>query len=53
MFCYRKKLYEDLAVEGLKTYLRSKGANLSLLQEYAVKCQVKFFMLPYLRALVG
>lgn len=53
MFRYRNKLGEDLAIEGLKTYLRSKNANLRLLQEYAVKCQVKTVMIPYLRALVG
>jgi predicted transcriptional regulator of viral defense system len=53
MFRYRNKLGEDLAIEGLKNYLRSKDANLKVLQEYAIKCQVKTILIPYLRALVG
>jgi len=53
MFRYRNKLGEDIAVEALKNYLKSKNKNLKLLQEYAMKCQVKTVMLPYLRALVG
>ena len=53
MFRYRNKLGEDLAIEGLKNYLRLKDANLKVLQEYAVKCQVKTILIPYLRALVG
>ena len=53
MFRYRNKLGEDLAIEGLKNYLRSKDANLKVLQDYAVKCQVKTILIPYLRALVG
>lgn len=53
MFRYRNKLGEDLAVEALKNYLKRKNRNLKLLQEYAVKCQVKNVLLPYLRALVG
>ena len=53
MFRYRMKLGEDVAIESLKNYVRSKGANLALLQEYAVKCQVKQVMTPYIRALVG
>jgi len=53
MFRYRNKLGEDIAVEALKDYLKSKDKNLKLLQEYAVKCQVKTVLIPYLRALVG
>ncbi len=53
MFRYRNKLGEDLPIEGLKNYLRSRDANLTLLQKYAVQCQVKTVMIPYLRALTG
>ncbi|MDA3813035.1 MAG: hypothetical protein PF570_02155 [Candidatus Cloacimonetes bacterium] len=52
MFRYRNKLGEDLALEGLKNYLRRKGADIAKLREYAIKCQVKTVMLPYLKAMV-
>ena len=52
MFRYRNKLGEDLALEGLKNYLKRKDANLFKLREYAIKCQVKTVMLPYLKAMV-
>lgn len=53
MFRYRKKLGEDLALEGLKNYLKLKDANINRLREYAEICQVKTVMMPYLKALVG
>lgn len=53
MFRYRNKLGEDLALEGLKNYIASSGANLYTLRQYAQICQVKTVMLPYLKALVG
>ena len=52
MFRYRNKLGEDLALEGLKNYLKRKDADLVKLREYAIKCQVKTVMLPYLKAMV-
>ena len=52
MFRYRNKLGEDLAMEGLKNYLNRKDANVAKLREYAIKCQVKTVMLPYLKAMV-
>jgi len=52
MFRYRNKLGEDLTLEGLKNYLKRKDANLVKLREYAIKCQVKTVMLPYLKAMV-
>ncbi len=52
MFRYRNKLGEDLALEGLKNYLKRKDANIARLREYAFKCQVKTVMLPYLKAMV-
>ena len=53
MFRYRNKLGEDLALEGLKNYIGSKGADLHKLKEYAETCRVKNVLLPYLKALVG
>lgn len=53
MFRYRNKLGEDLAIEGLKNYINYKYADLYKLQQYAVICQVKKIVLPYLKALVG
>ena len=53
MFRYRKKLGEDLALEGLKNYLKLKDASITKLREYAEICQVKTVMMPYLKALVG
>jgi len=52
MFRYRNKLGEDLALEGLRNYLRRKDANLAKLRKYAIKCQVKTVLLPYLKAMV-
>lgn len=52
MFRYRNKLGEDLALEGLKNYLKRKDADLIKLQDYAVKCRVKSILLPYLKAMV-
>ena len=52
MFRYRNKLGEDLALEGLKNYLKRKDANLSKLRDFAITCQVKTVMLPYLKAMV-
>ncbi len=53
MFRYRKKLGEDLALEGLKNYLRRKDANINRLREYAEISQVKTVLNPYLKALVS
>jgi predicted transcriptional regulator of viral defense system len=53
MFRYRKKLGEDLALEGLKHYLRLKQANVNKLKRYAEICQVKTVMMPYLKAILG
>lgn len=53
MFRYRKKLGEDLALEGLKNYLNLKEANINLLLEYATKCKVRTIIMPYLKALMA
>ncbi len=52
MFRYRHKLGENLAIEGLKTYLARKDASLSALRKYAELCQVKTILLPYLTAII-
>jgi len=52
MFRYRNKYGEDLALEGLKTYLSRKEADVNKLRKYAGICQVKTVMMPYLKALV-
>jgi len=52
MFRYRSKYGEDLALEGLRTYLSRKGANVNKLRKYAEICQVKTVMIPYLKALI-
>ncbi len=52
MLRYRNKYGDDLALEGLKTYLSRKGANVNKLRKYAEICQVKTVMMPYLKALV-
>jgi predicted transcriptional regulator of viral defense system len=53
MFRYRHKLGEDLALEGLKQYLKQKDASVAQLLAYATICQAKTVMLPYLKALVS
>jgi len=53
MFRYRNIFGEDLALEALKKYLSSKDKNLFQLRSFALKCQVKTVMMPYLRALVA
>jgi predicted transcriptional regulator of viral defense system len=52
IFRYRNKLGDDLALEGLKNYLKRKDADLIKLQDYAVKCRVKSILFPYLKAMV-
>ncbi|MBA4313541.1 MAG: Abortive infection protein AbiEi [Chlorobiaceae bacterium] len=53
MFRYRNKLGIDIALEGLKSYLKLKEANINKLSKYAEVCQVKTVMMPYVKAIVG
>jgi predicted transcriptional regulator of viral defense system len=53
MFRYRNKLGEDIALEGLKNYLKRKDANINKLWEYAIKCRVKTIVQPYIKAMVA
>ena len=52
MFRYRKKFGEDIALEALKNYISYKQADFHKLMEFAVICQVKTTISPYLRALL-
>ena len=53
MFRYRNKIGENLALEGLRNYLRRKDSNIKRLTEFAVVCRVKTVMLPYIKAMVS
>jgi predicted transcriptional regulator of viral defense system len=53
MFRYRNKLGEDMALEGLKNYLRRKDANINRLREYAEMSQVKTVLYPYIKAFIS
>ena len=50
IFRYRNKIGENLALEGLKTYLRRKDSNINKLYQYAEVCKVKTILIPYLKA---
>ncbi len=50
MFRYRNKIGENLALEGLKIYLRRKDSNVNKLYQFAEDCNVKTILLPYLKA---
>jgi predicted transcriptional regulator of viral defense system len=54
MFKYRKKIGEDLAIEGLQNYMGTrKGRNINKLMRYADVCRVKAVMSPYIKAMLG
>lgn len=53
MFRYRNKLGEDLALEGLREYLKLSEANLNVLKEYMKTCRVRTVMEPYVKALIS
>ncbi|WP_456406937.1 type IV toxin-antitoxin system AbiEi family antitoxin domain-containing protein [Caldithrix abyssi] len=52
-FRYRKRLGEDVAVEGLKNYLRSKDASINKLFSYARKGRMHGVIKPYVEALIA
>lgn len=52
MFRYRNKLGEDLALEGLQSYLNRSDSNLNELSKYMKICRVKTVMEPYVKAMV-
>jgi len=53
MFRYRKKLGEDISLKALKNYLKSGETDIIKLYKYAVQCQVKTTMIPYLKAMIA
>lgn len=53
MFRYRNKLGEDLALDGLKNYLKRKDADINKLWKYTIKTRVKTIINPYLKAMVA
>ncbi len=52
-FRFRNKLGEDLALEGLKEYLRLRKRNLSTLMKFAEICRVRAMVAQYVKAIVG
>ncbi len=52
-FRFRNKLGEDIAIEGLKTYLRQRSRDLNRLMKFAEICRVKGIISQYVKVLVG
>lgn len=52
-FRFRNKLGEDLAIEGLKEYLRRRDRQLNKLMKFAEICRVKNIVSQYVKAIVG
>lgn len=53
LFRFRNKLGEDLAIEGLKEYLKRPNRDLNKLMKFADVCRVKGIISQYVKALVG
>lgn len=52
-FRFRNKLGEDIAMEGLKSYLRRRSRDLNKLMRFAEICRVKGIITQYAKAIVG
>ena len=52
-FRFRNKLGEDIAMKGLKTYLRRRKHDLNRLMKFAEICRVKEIITQYAKAIVG
>ncbi|MBN2413379.1 type IV toxin-antitoxin system AbiEi family antitoxin domain-containing protein [candidate division KSB1 bacterium] len=52
MFRLRNSLGEDVALEGLKNYLKTKQSNISRLLEYAQTGRIKTIITPYMKAMI-
>lgn len=52
-FRFRKKLGEDVAVEGIRNYLKTRRPDLNKLFEYAQKSRMERILKPYVGALAG
>lgn len=53
LFRFRNRLGEDLALEGLKEYLRRRNRDLNRLMNFAEVCRVKGIVSQYVKAIVG
>lgn len=53
LFRYRNKLGEDIALEGLKEYLKRRNRDLNKLMKFAQVCRVKGIVPQYVKAIVG
>ena len=53
VFRYRKKIGMDIAIEGLKEYLKSKRQNINNLIKIADKLRIKNVMMPFIIAIQG
>lgn len=49
LFRYQNKLGEDVALESLKTYLRSKGKKVNVLADMAIKLGIYKTMEPFIK----
>ena len=52
-FRFRNKLGEDIALEGLKEYLRRRNRDLNKLMKLAEVCRVERIVSQYVKAIVG
>jgi len=53
LFRFRNKLGEDLALEGLKEYLKRRNRDLNKLMTFAKVCRVNGSVSQYVKAIVG
>ncbi len=53
LFLYRNKLGEDIALKGLKEYLKRRNRDLNKLMKFAQVCRVKGIISQYVKAIVG
>lgn len=53
LFRFRNTLGEDIALEGLKEYLRRRDRDLGKLEKFAELCRVRSIISQYVRAIVG
>jgi len=52
-FRFRRKLGLDVAMEGLKEYLRRSDANINKLTQYAQKARIYAVVTPYIEAMAA
>jgi len=53
MFRFRNKLGEDLALEGLKEYLKRRNRNLNKLMKFTEVCRVRRILEQYTKVIVS